>query len=227
VLDVFGRKDPAVTGFARRLERLEAVEEIRRLFAEDCRVYFFGGIYKGIPGVRRFYVENHGSAFRTEDKALLPGRLGEHIMLQEVITVAADGSSAKARIRHLLKVGTHESVAPEEVPGQNAGFNFDQWHEGGIYENEYVKENGIWKFRVLDFQIEYFYTPDVGWAHTPADLTPWFTRTYPADPVGPDELISPAPTLWPDKPVIPYHYPNPVTGREVIVPGQRPPRVPG
>jgi hypothetical protein len=42
----------------------------------------------------------------------------------------------------------------------------------------------------------------------------FFAKTYPEDPIGPDELITdPKPVLWPDTDVVPFHYPHPVTGR--------------
>ena len=44
---------------------------------------------------------------------------------------------------------------------------------------------------------------------------PFYTDTYPANPTGPDELEKPTPPLWPDTDVLPFHYPHPVTGKEV------------
>ncbi|MFF2050319.1 nuclear transport factor 2 family protein [Leifsonia sp. NPDC058194] len=219
----------------RRVERLEAIEEVKRLhnvygyymdlllydqvaplFADDCEIRFMGGIYRGAAGAHRLFIGNLGSTFTASQNAPQRGRMGEHIMLQEVITVADDARSAKARLRHLLKAGLHMSVQGVE-PEVRGGVQFDQWIEGGIYENEYVLVDGVWKFRKVDYQIEYFATVDGGWANTPEGYEPWFTRTYPADPLGPDELIDPKPRLWPDRVVVPFHYPNPVTDQDVVV----------
>jgi hypothetical protein len=53
-----------------------------------------------------------------------------------------------------------------------------------------------------------------GWAYTPPEYVKFFAKTYPEDPIGPDELITdPKPVLWPDTDVVPFHYPHPVTGR--------------
>ncbi len=88
-----------------------------------------------------------------------------------------------------------------------------QWWEGGIYENEYVKEQGVWKIKVLNYRGLWHADFDKGWAHTPPGLYPMFSTTFPENPVGPDELIVPTPVLWPDTDVMAFHYPHPVTGQ--------------
>jgi len=218
----------------RKVARLEAVEEVKRLqniygyymdlllydevaplFARECEVRFMGGIYKGQEGVQRLFIGKLGSAFTDGKNRPMYGRMGEHIMLQEVITVAEDGQSAKGRVRHLLKAGNHESAKqPGPILG---GVQLDHWIEGGIYENEFVKEDELWKFSVVDYRIEYFAAAEGGWAHTAADYHPWYKATFPDDPVGPDELMREVPLLWPDRVVVPFHYPNPVTGLSVTV----------
>lgn len=52
---------------------------------------------------------------------------------------------------------------------------------------------------------------------------PWPTKTYPEDPLGPDELIEQQ-MLWPDTRVVPFHYPHPVTRRQVKDDDLRAPR---
>jgi hypothetical protein len=44
---------------------------------------------------------------------------------------------------------------------------------------------------------------------------------FPEDPLGPDELISPAPRLWPATDTIEFHYPHPVTGKPIVVDNSR------
>lgn len=53
-----------------------------------------------------------------------------------------------------------------------------------------------------------------GWSHTKKNYIPWPTKTYPEDPLGPDEILEQK-MLWPDTRVIPFHYPHPVTGRKI------------
>lgn len=53
-----------------------------------------------------------------------------------------------------------------------------------------------------------------GWSHTKKNYIPWPTKTYPEDPLGPDEILEQK-MLWPDTRVIPFHYPHPVTGKKI------------
>lgn len=53
-----------------------------------------------------------------------------------------------------------------------------------------------------------------GWSHTKKNYIPWPTKTYPEDPLGPDEILEQK-MLWPDTRVIPFHYPHPITGRKI------------
>lgn len=221
-----------------RTARLIAVEEVKRLqnvyayymdvlmydeipplFARDAEVRFMGGIYRGTAGVERLFLANLGGRFTGGRNGPVYGRLGEHLMLQEVVTVAPDGQSAKARLRHLLKAGMHQSARPPaDESGPQGGVSLGQWIEGGYYENEYVVEDGSWKFSHLDYQLQYFATVEHGWAYSPADYRPWFRTTFPDDPIGPDALIEPAPVVWPDAVAVPFHYPNPVTGAWAPIP---------
>ena len=88
--------------------------------------------------------------------------------------------------------------------------------EGGLYENVYVADDGLWKIKKLFYRAFWHGTFENGWAHTPPDYVPNASVTYPEDPYGPDELLADAPRLWPDTTTLPFHYRHPVTGKEVI-----------
>ncbi len=88
-----------------------------------------------------------------------------------------------------------------------------QWWEGGVYENQYVQDEGVWKFQVVNCHCHYHGVYERGWAHTPPNFVPPFSRTFPDDPLGPDALEKPLPALWPNTAVTPFHYPHPVTGK--------------
>jgi hypothetical protein len=77
------------------------------------------------------------------------GALDSHLQLQPVIHVAPDGMSAKIRSR-LLQLSRDAQGRP-------------MWG-GGIYENELVKENGVWKFKRLRFFRSYQVLYKSGWA---------------------------------------------------------------
>ena len=95
------------------------------------------------------------------------------------------------------------------------------WWEGGIYENEYVREDGIWKIKALRYFPFWHGSFEDGWAKTPIDYIPMSKTCFPEDPLGPDELISPAPRLWPATDTIEFHYPHPVTGKPIVVDNSR------
>ena len=177
--------------------------EIVELFAVDAVIYFLNGIYRGKRGARRMY----GGASGLSGPAY--GMLFEHIIAQDIVDVAPDRKSARGRFRCFMQGGVHESKkdAPPRIPAQ--------FLEAGIYENEYVKEDGVWKIKLFDYRIVYQARFDEGWAQSGRDLlmvTP-YTTTFPENPRGPDEL-RPLPPTWPEAFIMPFHYPNPVTGRE-------------
>lgn len=179
-------------------------EEVVDLFSADCRVIFMGGIYRGIPGARRLYAGRFRDRFGGGTNGPRFGLLLDHPQLQDVVHVSADRTHAYGRFRSLMQAGVHHSVR-EANPGVN-----DQWWEGGVYENTYVREDGIWKIEVLNYRPFWHALYDQGWAHTPPQFIPNASQTYPDDLYGPDELTDNE--LWPATHVVPFHYPHPVTG---------------
>jgi len=175
--------------------------EIVELFADDCEIRFMGGLYRGKDGARRLYGGASGLNGPTD------GMLFSHVIAQDIVDVAPDRKSAKGRFRTFMQGGVHDSKAdaPPSIPSQ--------FWEGGIYENEYVKDRGVWKFKVFDYRVVFQARYEDGWAHSP--LTPLMvsepTATYPEDSRGPDAITGPVPR-WPAAVVQPFHYPNPVTG---------------
>lgn len=51
-----------------------------------------------------------------------------------------------------------------------------QWWEGGLYENDYVKEDGIRKIKVLNYRPVYHATFEHGWTYTKPQFVPFFNR---------------------------------------------------
>jgi hypothetical protein len=181
-------------------------EEVVDLFAEDGEVRFMGGIYKGKAGVRRLYIGRFQKNFTGGVNGPVFGFLLDHPQLQMIVEVAPDRNTARVRGRSMMQAGRHESTtAAESVPRQ--------WWEGGIYENQYVRENGVWKLKVLNYNPFWHADYETGWAHTRPEYVPMASVTYPEDPDGPDELITPTPRLWPHTEVVPFHYSHPVTGK--------------
>jgi hypothetical protein len=186
-------------------------QEVVDLFAADGEVRFMGGIFRGRDqGVRRLYIDRFRTTFTRGRNGPVYGLLLEHLQLQDIVDVAADRHSARGRFRALLQGGSHTSKtdSPAGIP--------QQWWEAGIYENEYVKEGGIWKIKVLDYCLTWQADFDKGWAHSTPYDGPFFTKTYPEDPRGPDAITAERPPFWPDTDVVPFHFPHPVTGRVTL-----------
>lgn len=186
-------------------------EEVVDLFADDGEVHFNGGIFIGKEkGVRRLYIDNFSEGFTGKKNGPIYGFLLDHLQLQDIVDVAPDRKTAKGRFRTLMQAGA--SILSES--GKEAvkkGQPPMQWWEGGIYENEYVREGGIWKIKILNYNPLWHADYAKGWAYTKPNYVPPFSKTYPDDPKGPDK-IAPKRVLWPETDVIPFHYPHPVTG---------------
>jgi len=180
-------------------------KDVVQLFAEDGEVLFLSGIYKGHAGVRRLYVEWFGNFFLKGEEGPVDGFLLDHYQMQDVITVADDRKTARGRFRANMAGCVHESrdYKPEGMP--------EQFMEGGIYENSYVRENGIWKIKRLDYIVQWQAEYELGWGRTTAHLRP-FEDTYPDNPIGPDELVEVKRPAWPARAPVPFHYAHPVTG---------------
>jgi hypothetical protein len=181
-------------------------EEVVDLFSEQGETYFLGGVFRGKTGVRRLYCGRLGTRFAAGKNGPVHGLLLDHLLLQDVITIALDGRSAKARYRCFMQGGSHESV-PQIFPA---------FWEAGVYENTYRKEDGVWKIGVLNYHV-FFYAPyEQGWGKVkPGYAVPPFSKTFPEDPNGPDELIARPASFWPENELVPYHYLHPVTGKPI------------
>lgn len=178
-------------------------DEVVELFADEgARMHFLHGVFEGKEGVARLMCGRFKNRFAGGVNGPSHGRLLEHPQLQPVITVAPDRQSAQGRFRTFMQAGTHISVGEPR-----------HWWEGGVYENTYVREKGQWKIQVLNFRQVFQADFATGWAASDMPA-PYCTTTYPDDPFGPDE-IRPVWQMFPSTETIPFHYPHPVTGREV------------
>ena len=179
----------------------EAVE----LFSDDGGVRFLNGLYRGRAGARRLYCDWFRKFFTKGHNGPVRGFLLDHLFMQDVVDVAPDGMTAKGRFRCVLQGGCHESLR-EPIPNLPKQF----W-EAGIYENEYIKEHGLWKIKLLHYNLLWQANYEDGWARSGVHVAA-FTKAYPEDPNGPDELVASVSKAWPETGVVPFHYPHPVTG---------------
>jgi len=181
-------------------------DEVVDLFSDRCEVHFMSGIYRGKAGARRLYCGRFRPLFTGGHNGPVDGLLLDHMQLQDIVDVAPDGMTAKGRFRCFLLGGFHVS---RDVP--HAALP-RQWWEAGVYENEYVKEAGVWRIKVLNYNLTLQADYETGWANHKPYAGGSSGRTYPEDPVGPDEIVGGAPASWPHTFIIPFHYPHPVTG---------------
>jgi hypothetical protein len=147
------------------------------------------GVYVGAASVRR-NLNLYGQA--TDDQF---GLQHNHMQFQPVVSVAPDGQTAKVRSRALSIMGQWQ--------------RYSQWM-GGVYENDFVKEDGVWKIARDQVFNTYFVPYTVGWKDVTPRPPPGITASNPPDapPTLPFEM-------YPSAFLPPFHYAHPVTGRPV------------
>lgn len=194
-----------LAGLAARVQRLEderAIENLQRsygffvdkalwretadLFAEDGTLEIGGrGVFAGKARVLEYlrWLEPQG---------LVRNKLFDHMQLQPIVSIAPDGVTARGRWRFFAQVGEFGKFAIWGL---------------GTYENEYVKEHGIWKLKTLHSYFRMYAPYAEGWAKSP------LPNTRPEKDLPPDRPPTVVHEQYPDTFIPPCHYPHPVTGR--------------
>lgn len=180
-------------------------DEAAELFCDDSVFTILNGVWRGKESVRRCYTGWMRGMFTQGGNGPVRGFLLDHLMAQDIVDISDDGRTAFGRFRCLMQAGSHVTK-PDKVPP----FDGQMW-EGGIHENVYVKEDGVWKIKILNYNMLWQADYETGWAHSDNRL-PALDKTYPEDRFGPDELMAEQIERWPNMRVIPFHYPHPVTG---------------
>src|SRR5262245_6384895 len=85
-------------------------DETVDLFAEDGAVQFLNGIYRGKAGARRLYCDWFRNYFTKGHNGPIHGFLLDHLQMQDIIDVAPDRRTARARFRALLMGGCHDTM---------------------------------------------------------------------------------------------------------------------
>jgi SnoaL-like domain len=146
--DPFPALETKVERLQAHLESIESVRAIKRLqyayghyvefglwndfadlFAADAVTNYQSGV-RGRDAIRKLFFDQVGQG----KLGLTEGRIYPHILFQPVITLAPSGRTAKGRWRILAMLGRYGGSAT--------------WYSG-VYENEYVLEDGVWKISVL------------------------------------------------------------------------------
>lgn len=184
-----------------RAESVRAIENLQAMYGyyfdkgqwkQAAALFSAGGSWEfGQSGV---YVGNariERALGLTGPPGLAQGQLNNYVMVQPIIHISPDNRTAKARWRS-------DVLLSKEGKGR--------WG-GGVYENEYVNDNGTWKFSSLHYYVTFWGDYDAGWAAKPFPMDPPSTEFPPDRP--PTVVYQSLPKLQ----VVPYHYNNPVTNK--------------
>jgi hypothetical protein len=168
-------------------------EHVIDLLADDATMEVgSSGVYIGKESIRRYLYSLSGGR-----QGPIEGVLYDHMQLQPIVTVADDGLTAEGRWRAWILTGT---------AGSGSGGN---WGEGP-YENEYVKENGVWKISELHWYATYYVPYEGGWLHSTTDAVRAYSEGRGVTPDRPPSVqYEPYPAAF----IPPFHYPNPVSGQ--------------
>jgi hypothetical protein len=167
-------------------------DEVTELFADDATLEIGGrGVFVGKKRINQYmhFLGKQGPA---------KGWLFDHSQWQPIVHVADDGNTAKQRLRAFVMGGTQGSG--EAVPA------FAVWGEC-TYENEYVKVNGAWKIKKLYAYFNMYAPVAEGWGKV------GMPNTKPEKNLPPDRPPTVVYQTYPSAGMVPYHYPNPVTGK--------------
>ena len=181
-----------------RLEAMDAVERLQKaygyfvdegqwtqlseLFAEDATLEIGG---KGIFLGKKRVLEYMQTAFGAEGAK--DNVLAQHMQFQPLPDISADGRTAWVRSRAFVM--------------SNAGWGLP------LYENEYRKgEDGIWRISRLSGPFT-MYTNWEGWGKNALNNT-WPDKFDPPPDLPPTTVYLTYPAYY----IVPFHYPNPVTG---------------
>lgn len=170
-------------------------DQVVDLFADDAIVEVAQqGQFVGKASIRKyFYGLNSGKL------GLSHGQLNNQYQLSPLITLGADGKTARARWRALIQDGQFKQ-------GANWG--------SGVYENEYVKQDGVWKISRLHLFIRFYAPYEGGWTRT----TPALNARYGKSSAKPDRPASVKYDTWPASYSAPMHFESPARSSYRLAP---------
>ncbi|MEO6079152.1 MAG: nuclear transport factor 2 family protein [Steroidobacteraceae bacterium] len=158
-------------------------DQVADLFADDATLEIgSNGIYIGRASIRRYFLGLTGGK-----QGLARGQLSIQSQLSPVITLAKDGRSAEARWRVLIQDATF---------GQSANWG------SGVYENRYIKQDGVWKIHRLHLYLRFFAPYAGGWTHATAALNNRFGNSTAKADQPPGARYE----TWPVRQLAPMHY---------------------
>ena len=197
-----------------RLEDIKQIERLQRIYGYYCDyeewekvVALFSdnaesvemadhGVYKGKESIRRYYIDLIKGG---KDAKPRIGYMSIAMQIQGVVTIDPDGVNAKGRWYGFL-------AEARPTLSLHEGELRQLWAHG-IYENEYVRENGKWLFKKLHFFLNFRTPYEDGWLKTPV-----VGHNGPSTDIPPDA----PPTSffpYPSGVHLPDHFKHPITGK--------------
>ncbi|MGZ3312520.1 MAG: nuclear transport factor 2 family protein [Caulobacteraceae bacterium] len=186
---------PSHDALARDVERAESVRAVKNLQYAYAQYAQFGlwdemgslfagkGVLdagddhvQGGKAIAAYFTRHYGAG----RQGLEPGAIHTELIASPVVNLSADGKTAQARWDRMVLMSDAKGHASLE---------------GGILENDYVREGGVWKIAHLHFYPQYEGPYETGWTN-----------------VGGKDL-----------PIVPYHYDGDTAGLPIPAPVGPPP----
>lgn len=159
-------------------------DEVTDLFTNNGTMELgLQGVYVGKASIRR-------GLNQFGPQGLRDGELNDHVYLQTLVSVAADGRTANARGVELIMSSANGGELSE-----------------GIFENSFIKQGNTWKIQSVHFYPRMIVYAAAGWAKS-AKPAPGPSKEFP-----PDRPPSASYEIYPKFSVAPFHFNNPVTGK--------------
>lgn len=158
------------------------------------------GRYVGKANIKKFLTDVLGGL---SEPGLRKNQVINHTQHQGIVTILPDGQRAKGRWRALVQAGSSLTTVPDAPPEDLEGSMM--WADG-VYENTYVKENGVWK-------IERFWWSPTFYVALNYDRM-WYSTSPVSTTFPPQEDSYPIDEALGRK-FVPFHYVHPVTNKVV------------
>ncbi|MCX7912422.1 MAG: nuclear transport factor 2 family protein, partial [Dehalococcoidales bacterium] len=205
----------------RELEDIEAIKKLQRaygyylehwmaedlidLFADspEATLRIAAGEFRGKDAIRRFF--RHGRENVTLEKEPNPAFLHQVMQLCGVVHVDPDGRHAKGRW-----YGFGANAFPVQGGKINPGWM------NGVYEVEYIKENGIWKLLKVRWCMTFHAPWAVSFVPPEKRDDSFMNRPYERNRSMLSPTGTPEETQYPSGFICPFHFKNPVSGRHTV-----------
>jgi hypothetical protein len=165
LLPTITRAQPTLNELARDVDRAESIRAVKNLqrtyshysqyglwnemgdlFANDATFIFDDATVKGRKAITDYIATQEGGG----KQGLQPGAIHTQLIEHPVVNLAVDGESAKGRWYGFALLSDSQG---------NASI------QGGVFENEYVREDGKWKIGVHHFFPQYAGSYETGWTN--------------------------------------------------------------